>query len=86
MKPPLAQGHANDFQTPKEALYPLYKYIKKDWLIWECACGKNNLVNGLNENGYLTQGTDMGIFDKKLSGKIISHFIRKSEGYEIVIT
>ena len=35
---------------------------------------------------YLTQGTDMGIFDKKLSGKIISHFIRKSEGYEIVMT
>jgi len=34
---------------------------------------------------YLTRGTDMGMFDKKLSGKIINHFIRKPEGYEIVI-
>lgn len=35
---------------------------------------------------YLTQGTDMGIFDKKFSGKIISHFISKPEGYVIVIS
>lgn len=34
---------------------------------------------------YLTKGTDMGMFDKKFSGKLISHFIRKPEGYEIVI-
>jgi len=59
MKPPLKQGMTNDFQTPPEALNPLLPYLKKDWLIWECACGKGNLVEGLNERGFLTIGTDI---------------------------
>ena len=58
MKPPLRQGNSNDYQTPPEALEPLIPYLKKDWLIWECACGKGNLVNGLNNRGFLTRGTD----------------------------
>lgn len=59
MKPPLLQGMSNDFQTPKEALLPLLPYLKKDWLIWECACGRGNLVNELNGKGFLTEGTDI---------------------------
>lgn len=58
MKPPMAQGHANDFQTPPEAIIPLLPYLKKEWLIWECACGKGNLVKGLEEKGYAIFGTD----------------------------
>ena len=59
MKPPLKQGMSNDFQTPCEALNPLFPYLKKEWLIWECACGRNNLVDGLNRKGFLTIGTDV---------------------------
>lgn len=59
MKPPLKQGSANDFQTPTQALRPLLPFLNKDWLIWESACGKGNLVNGLNSEGFLTIGTDI---------------------------
>lgn len=59
MKPPLKQGQSNDFQTPQKALAPLFPFLKKKWLIWECSCGKGNLVSGLNEEGFLTIGTDI---------------------------
>ncbi len=59
----MKQGHSNDFQTPSWALEPLYPYLKKDWTIWECACGQGNLVKTLIEKGYNTFGTD--ILNKK---------------------
>jgi len=59
MKIPSSQGRPDDFQTPKEALEPLLAYLKKEWVIWECACGKGNLVNGLKELGYSVHGTDI---------------------------
>ena len=59
MKPPLQQGHANDFQTPAEALEPLYPYLKKEWIIWEPACGKRNLELALLRHDYETIGTDI---------------------------
>jgi len=59
MKPPLLQGMSNDFQTPPEALNPLLPYIQKDWVIWECAEGKGNLVNALRGLGYQVVGSDI---------------------------
>lgn len=59
MKPPLKQGMSNDFQTPEESLDPLIPYLKKEWLIWECASGKGNLVNGLLKKGFKVKGTDI---------------------------
>ena|ERR1035437_8926973 len=59
MKPPSKHGSPNDFQTPVESLIPLYPYLKKNWIIWECSCGKGNLVNKLKEEGYNTIGTDI---------------------------
>lgn len=59
MKPPLIQGHSNDFQTPPEALEPLYEFINKDWTIWECACGEGNLVRELETKGYDVVATDI---------------------------
>ena len=59
MKPPLQQGHSNDFQTPPEALEPLLPYLKKDWLIWECASGNGNLANKLNTLGYRIVRSDI---------------------------
>ena len=58
MKPPMKQGNSNDFQTPPEALYPLLPYLKKDWVIWEPACGKGNLSNYLG-TGFRVIATDI---------------------------
>lgn len=59
MKPPLKGKSEDDFQTPIEALYPLIPYLKKDWTIWECACGRGNLVKGLEHEGFTVIGTDI---------------------------
>ena len=64
MKPPLRQGSPDDFQTPPIALKPLLPYLGTDWRIWECACGKGNLVRGLAEYGFDVIGTDaLGGYD-----------------------
>lgn len=59
MKPPLQNGSPDDFQTPAHAIEPLLPFLKKEWLIWECACGKGNLVDALNKRGRLAIGTDI---------------------------
>ena len=63
-QPPMKQGSSNDFQTPPEALKPLIPFLNKDWTIWECACGKNKLKEGLEEKGFKTISTDI-IYDEK---------------------
>jgi hypothetical protein len=56
----LAAGHPDNFQTPASALDPLLPYLKKDWTIWEPACGKGNLVGSLiHDHGYTCIGTDL---------------------------
>jgi len=59
MKPPLRQGSPNDFQTPPEALLPLYPYLKREWTIWECAAGQGNLVRELESRGYRVYASDI---------------------------
>lgn len=59
MQPPMRQGSPDDFQTPPEALAPLYPFLKKDWTIWECAAGKGNLVKTLAGGGYKVVGSDL---------------------------
>jgi hypothetical protein len=59
-KPPtMQQGHSNDFQTPTWALDPLYPFIDKERVIWECACGRGNLSNALHSNGFRVWDTDI---------------------------
>jgi hypothetical protein len=55
----LAAGHPDNFQTPASALDPLFPYLRKDWTIWEPACGKGNLVRGLMEARRSVVGTDI---------------------------
>lgn len=62
MKPPLKQGSSNDFQTPEDALNILIPFLNKKWIIWECACGKGNLIKGFNKYGIYNIGSD--ILDK----------------------
>ena len=59
MKIPNRQGSPNDFQTPPEALTPLLPYLRKDWVIWECASGKGRLVRALLERGFKVVESDI---------------------------
>lgn len=59
MQPPMKQGMSDDFQSPSYVLDILIPYLKKEWNILECACGKGNLVNGLIDKGFKVIGTDI---------------------------
>ena len=59
MKPPLKGYSTDDFQTPPAALKPLTPYLKKEWLIWECAEGEGNLTEALIKEGYNVIATDI---------------------------
>jgi len=59
MQPPMKRGSPDNFQTPKEAILPLLPYLKKEWVIWESACGKGNLVEALRKEGFTVIGTDI---------------------------
>ena len=59
MKPPLRGYSSNDFQTPPEALKLLLPYLKKEWLIWECAQGEGYLTKALNKEGYNVIASDI---------------------------
>lgn len=59
MQPPMTNGSPDDFQTPPEALNVLLPYLRKEWRIWEPACGKGNLVRAFQEYGFETIGTDI---------------------------
>lgn len=63
-QPPMRQGSSDDFQTPEEALDILVPFLNKNWTVWECACGKGNLVNGLIKRGFDVIGTDIKIGDQ----------------------
>jgi len=56
---PLKKNSSDDYQTPPIALKPLLKYLDKNWLIWECACGNGNIVDVLKENKFNVIGTDI---------------------------
>lgn len=49
-------GRSDEFMTPKEALLPLLPYLKKKWIIWECAWGKGSLAKHLEEEGFKVIG------------------------------
>lgn len=78
MKPPLLRGNSNDFQTPAFAINPLLPYIPKEWVIWECACGRGNLVKAFEDKGYRVIGTDI------LDGN--DYLMWQPNGYDCMIT
>jgi hypothetical protein len=55
----MRSGSPNDFQTPPAALVPLLRYVPASWTVWECACGKGNLVGALKEAGYPVVASDL---------------------------
>lgn len=48
----------DNLDTPKEATEYLLPYLKREWRIWECACGNGAIVNVLKNNGFDVYGTD----------------------------
>lgn len=59
MKPKMAQNRPDDFQTPPEALLPLYDFLDPNWTIWECACGRDNLGEAMRQKGFQVISTDI---------------------------
>ena len=55
--PLLKANKANDFQTPPIALEPLIPYLPRR--VWECACGKGNLVSSLLGKGFEVLSSDI---------------------------
>ena len=51
-----SKGRPDNFQTPKEAVVFLTPYLKRDWIIWECAWGEGKLVKYLEEEGFKVIG------------------------------
>ena len=56
--PPISRNGSDEFQTPPDALEPLLPYLRPVWTIWEPACGKGYLVEGLRQAGHEVIGTD----------------------------
>lgn len=56
---PVKNGSKFDFQTPPEALFPLYPFLPVDWTVWECASGKGNLKTAFEERGNKVISTDL---------------------------
>jgi hypothetical protein len=46
-------------ETPAYALDPLLPYLRREWCIWEPACGTGRLVRALSELGYQVKGSDL---------------------------
>lgn len=55
----MKRGNSDDFQTPPIALKPLIPYLKKNWLIWECASGEGYLKQGLQDYGFKVVYSDI---------------------------
>ena len=60
-KLPQQKKYSNDFQTPEMAIDILFKYvdIPLNYIIWEPAMGKGNIVKALLKKGYRVIGTDI---------------------------
>jgi len=56
---PKRKVYSDDFQTPYWVIEYLVPYLKKEWIIWECAMGKGNLVRALEQRGFKVIGTDI---------------------------
>ena len=78
-----------DFEKFKESVHSYDEetnsYVFKDLL--PLITSKKGVINMVDPSGgpYITEGSDMGYFDKSFKGKIVQEFLSKVDGYEIVI-
>lgn len=99
-QPPMKQGSFDDFQTPEDALEPILPYLKKEWIIWECAEGKMNLSNKLFRLNFNVVGSDIKKLDFPMTQSrglenienTVKHYSQKNflhwqpEKFECIIT
>lgn len=62
------------YPTPAEVTISLLKFLNlpKDVVIWEPACGENDMVNVMSEAGYEVSGTDLKYGDDFLNVPLIN--------------
>lgn len=49
-------GFNNECFTPEYAILPLLPYLKKEWIIWDCAYGSGRLAEHFNKHGFKVCG------------------------------
>jgi hypothetical protein len=60
LMPPKNKISSDIFGTPPKYVYPLLKFIPKEWKVWESADdNKGRIYKLLNEEGYKVHGTDI---------------------------
>lgn len=87
--PPKKTKSDDRYGTPHKAVDLIIPYLKRNWLIWECAAGAGSIVDHLQESGFNIFCTDTEhdfILGKPLKCDCIitnppyslkNHFIRK---------
>jgi 23S rRNA G2445 N2-methylase RlmL len=66
-------GRSDEFQTPKEAIFPLLPYIDTREVIWECAWGEGSLAKHFKEKGFKVVKTN-------------DFFTEEPEHFNVIIT
>ncbi len=56
--PPKKNKSDDRYRTPRQAVNLVVPYLKREWLIWECAAGTGSIVGYLQNLGYNVFGTD----------------------------
>lgn len=74
-------GTNNEVYTPKEALEPLLPYLKKDWIIWDCAFGSGRLAEHLEKLGFNVIGNSNIDFLRKID--VEAHL---GQTFDVIIT
>ena len=64
-------GRTDEFFTPEYALNPLLPYLRKEWIIWECAWGKGTLAKHLKEKGFNVLNEDVDFLDFNLNCDVL---------------
>lgn len=52
----MGKNHSDELYTPESAIEILLPYLKKDWVIWECAYGTGKLAKYLQNKGFEVVG------------------------------
>lgn len=60
----MQQEKNDELYTPKEAIYPILKYLDKSKIYWECTdFGESNITKILKENGFKVVSTNKDELD-----------------------
>lgn len=66
------KSKSDEYYTPLLALKPLFRYISKDKIIWECTDTSGNITSAFRENGYDVVSTSDNFLEHKAAlGDII---------------